>query len=546
MKKNLLRTVILSCAFCLISNYSKAQWVTIPDPDFANDLRAFYFQCMNGNLMDTTCYEIVNAVSLNLSNGQIHDFTGISYFDNLRELIIPGNNMVTFPPLPNTLRVLDCSIAFNLTSLPTLPNSLDSLICYRTSLTSLPTLPGNLTYLECSTTGITSLPTLPNSLLELRCTDHQLNSLPSLPNGLQILDCSSPNQINYIHALPDLPSTLVELNCNGNYLDTMPALPYGLKKLNCGSSHITGFSYLPNSLVEFKCQGANLESLPELPDSLLVLDISYNSLLRCLPRLKRIVNFYCENTGAICLPNVDRIDHLYPPPPVGGYPICDEDNPFGCPFFTNVFGRTYADLTNDCIKDSNEYSVQSIKVILFRNDTLIRQFYTNSYGDYSFVADYGTYTITVDTTGVPFDIFCPTNRFDTAVVASLDSFSYNLDFALHCKQGFDLIAQNIDGRFRPGNISAVAISAGDANNFYGARCAAATSGSVQLIIKGAAHYAASMGLTPTTVVNDTITWNIPDFGAVDFFHAFNINVATDTTAVLGSQICFTLIVNPIA
>jgi uncharacterized repeat protein (TIGR01451 family) len=48
------------------------------------------------------------------------------------------------------------------------------------------------------------------------------------------------------------------------------------------------------------------------------------------------------------------------------------------------------------------------------------------------------------------------------------------------------------------------------------------------------------------VLGDTITWNIADFGAVDFFNDFRIVVQTDTFAQAGNAVCIAVTVTPTA
>jgi Leucine-rich repeat (LRR) protein len=79
---------------------------------------------MNGNQMDTTCFEIVNETNLDLYfNGYIASLEGVQYFDNLDYLNCNLNLLTSLPSLPNSLTWLECSYNL-LTSLPPLPNSL--------------------------------------------------------------------------------------------------------------------------------------------------------------------------------------------------------------------------------------------------------------------------------------------------------------------------------------------------------------------------------------------------------------------------------------
>lgn len=76
-----------------------------------------------------------------------------------------------------------------LTSLPTLPATLEHLWCYDNQLTSLGTLPPNLKLLNCENNNLTSLPPLPSSLTHLYCSKNLLTSLLPLPKNLIVLHC---------------------------------------------------------------------------------------------------------------------------------------------------------------------------------------------------------------------------------------------------------------------------------------------------------------------------------------------------------------------
>ena len=156
MKKLILLFLVLVLKFAP----AKAQWVTIPDPNFITYLQANYPICMNGNQMDTTCAELVNATTLNVNNSNISNLFGVRYFDNLLTLSCNSNQLNSLPALPNSLTSLSCSNN-QLSSLPTLPNSLISLGCYSNQLSSLPTLPNSLTSCVCSINQLSSLPALP-------------------------------------------------------------------------------------------------------------------------------------------------------------------------------------------------------------------------------------------------------------------------------------------------------------------------------------------------------------------------------------------------
>ena len=169
MKKLLLSFLIL---FCLQLAPANAQWVTIPDANFATKLQQLFPSCMNGNQMDTTCTDILSATNLSLNSLGISNLSGIEHFDNLYSLVCNYNNLTVLPTLPSTLSILSCS-SNQLTSLPTLPISLTGLTCSSNQINSLPALPNSITqlfYLRSQAGG--------TAVHDLLCTTYPSTCLP--------------------------------------------------------------------------------------------------------------------------------------------------------------------------------------------------------------------------------------------------------------------------------------------------------------------------------------------------------------------------------
>jgi Leucine-rich repeat (LRR) protein len=114
--------ILLLFIFCLQLAPTKAQWVTIPDANFATKLQLLFPSCMSGNQMDTTCAGIVNATSLMVGYLNITNLSGVQYFDNLTNLSCYNNQITSLPPLPHNLIDLWC-YDNQLNSLPNLPIS---------------------------------------------------------------------------------------------------------------------------------------------------------------------------------------------------------------------------------------------------------------------------------------------------------------------------------------------------------------------------------------------------------------------------------------
>ena len=198
--------IFLFFIFCLQLVPAKAQWVTIPDANFANTLQQFIPSCMNGNQMDTICAQNVIFLDpfssiLNCSSQNILDLTGIEYLYGLLVLNCEYNQLTTLPRLPSTLINLDCHDN-QLTSFYSIPGSLLGLDCWNNQLTSLPPVPNVMNYFHVENNNISCLANLPNvnditdgNILAnpLSCVPNQTNYSLGLPLCLYNDPISNPN-----------------------------------------------------------------------------------------------------------------------------------------------------------------------------------------------------------------------------------------------------------------------------------------------------------------------------------------------------------------
>ena len=575
------KKILSVVCFAFIFSVSKGQYVNIPDANFRFWLmNNGYSGCIVGNSLDTTCPAVLNATLINFSNTHsISDLSGIQYFHNLDTLDCNFNQLTSFPSLPESLKFLDCSYNYFtllpplpsslnhfrcdrnlLTSLPNLPTSLTYLHCGQNHLISLPILPLALTYLNCQRNNLTSIPTLPASLDYLACGYNPLNVLPGLPNQLTSLWCDStqlaslpnlPDSLHYlscsynqISLLPNLPTKLMELYCVFNQLTALPNLPNSLNELECTSNLLTSLPNFPTSLYYLDCSSNQIISLPGFLDSLNYLDISINPIY-CLPEIKKISSFHWANTNIHCIPNYGAIYNSFPS--ISNLSLCQPSS--GCPTFWNITGNVFLDSNNNCLSDTNEIVLKNIPINLDSGSTHIQTFFTNNEGNYSFRTGLGNYKLQIDTTNLPFNIICPASFFNTSILNTVDSLDSLANFGVQCKPGFDLKAGSIspNGMFGLGRRRTLNLYAGDAANFYGLQCFN-VSGIVQALISGPVFYVspANIALLPSSINGDTILWNISDFSLVNPFTDFNIIVQVSTTATTSDSVCIQLNVSPVA
>ena len=491
--KNLL---ILPLLFVL-SLPASAQWVTIPDDDFVDKLNELFPECMDGDQLNISCTEIIEATSLEISFSSINDLTGIQYFINLEYLACAFNGATFLPELPGTLK---------------------RLICYGNVFNELPELPQSLQMLWCNNTGLTELPELPQSLDTLLCFDNELIELPSLPGSLIVLDCKNNN----LNELPSLPSSLIQLVCHENNLITLPELPPTLQKLGCSNNQLTCLPTLPMSLTEPYLASFNISNNP----------------FTCLP------NYVPAMSGG----NAEWLS----------FPLCGlgdlDSNPYGCSSVNGISGNVFDDLNSNCEVSPTETGVINATIkLLDEENEFVASTYTFGTGNnmlYNLEANIGDYSVQLITENMPFQVSCadPGDMEDVELTAD-EPTALNVDFGVECLPGFDVGVQSVatTGWLFPGQEYTLNISAGDMSNWYGLQCAEGVGGSVTVNITGPVSYVepTNGALVPVVSGDIQLTYDIADFGDADFENSFGVILETDTTAQTDDLVCIDVTVEPI-
>jgi hypothetical protein len=316
-------TFFLSLLFCgTFSNFAQAQ--NIPDANFANAIRAQCPTCIDAN--NNLLAPATTLTTLTVGSSNISSYSGIGGFTNL--------------------------IAFN-----------------------------------CDTNQVTQMPTLPNTLQSLSCGENQLSTLPTLPPNLTGLYCGG----NQISILPALPSTLQRLYCRSNRLTSLPVLPPNLRDLSAYNNQLTSLPALPSTLTSLEVFLNRLTSIPALPNGLTYLSVFGNNQLQCLPILPAtLTQIQVFQTAITCLPNI----------PAGiaasnTLPICATNNPNFCEVFTQLQGRVFIDYDNNCVFNSGQDSLAVAGIGILAVDAQNNQFitYSNPMGEYALTLPAGQYTV---------------------------------------------------------------------------------------------------------------------------------------------------------
>jgi uncharacterized repeat protein (TIGR01451 family) len=578
------KLILLLFIFCLQLVPAKAQWVTIPDANFVTKLQQLYPSCMNGNQMDITCSQIINATTLNVSSSGISNLSGVEYFINLTTLNCYSNQLTSLPALPNSLTWLNCnSNQFN--SLPQLPNSLTHLECGQNSLISLPVLPNTLTYLDChynlitnlftlpnslqtldcGINQLTNLPALPSSLVDLKCSGNQLTILPALPSGLVTLQCYS-NQLgslpvlplslidlrsgdNQLTSIPTLPSSLMYFSCRDNQVTSLPVLPVTLIELWCKNNLLTSLPALPNSLIRFDCNSNQLTSLPQVPNIMLYYDISNNNIY-CLDNLPvwpssgGAGTFDISNNPLTCVPNQTNYSL--------GLPLCMDNDPINNPNYctgvANITGYIYKDLDTNCNYSINDWPTENIPVKVYDNqNNLLAMSYTIN-GAYSFtLLQPDTFVVKIDDASLPFSMDCGQLNNQSVALDSANQTIQNINFPVVCDTAYDIKVNSVSsqGWIFPGQQHTINTNIIDNISWYNLNCSSINyAGTVSINITGPVTYVAPANNALTPIVNgNSFTYNITDFNTLTPA-SFGLQFQTDTTAQANDQICVHLEINP--
>jgi len=592
MKKILLLSVLL----CIQLFTAKAQFVTIPNANFVTKLTQLFPSCMNGNQMDTTCAQIVNATNLQLANLNLTNLSGIQYFDHLALLNCSNSNVQTIPKLPNSLEHFNCQDN-NLSMLPDLPSTIHSLYCAENQLTSLPVLPINLKNLEIGWNNIINLPALPNSLetfiseynyhiilpqtlpsslITLECMhdsldmmpilpsslkslsfyNNQLSSLPVLPDSLESLEVS----YNNIAVLPALPNTMQYLGCShqSNPLISVPVLPSSLLNFDCSFNQITSLPDLPDSLEHFTCRQNNLTHLPELPSTLKSLDCSGNQITS-LPAIPNVLySFMAYDNNITCLVNLPMVTGNNQPSisnnPLTcvpnqttyslGLPLCIENdtinNPNNCSG-VNIAGYVFTNLDTNCIYNNTDLQTQNIPVQLLDNqNNLLALSYTIN-GVYSFAnLQPDTFRVKIDDSVLPVAIDCGQLNIQTLYLNSTNQSLLGNNFPVVCDEPYDLRVQSVSrqGFVFPGQTHNLSTNITSNQDWFNLDCGSSSfTGTVSIQVFGPVNSITPAANTLTPTINGNIfTYNINNFDSITP-SSFNLLLTLDTTANTNQQVC---------
>jgi uncharacterized repeat protein (TIGR01451 family) len=218
-----------------------------------------------------------------------------------------------------------------------------------------------------------------------------------------------------------------------------------------------------------------------------------------------------------------------------------------CAYFEGISGNVYNDTNTNCLYDPTDIYARNIPVKEYDNlGNFLGLSYQSIYGTdripYRFYNDTGVYDVRIDTINVPYTVQCIYPGLDSLVtLTTAMPKDTNVNFSVKCKPGFDLSAHSIyrSGWVFPGLTHTVKVLACDmTQQFYNLNCATNVGGQVIVNVNGPVAYLSTVSaIQPSSVVGNTITYNIADFSTVDIYDDFMLALTTNTNAIIGDSVC---------
>ncbi len=267
------------------------RFTLIPDTFFEQSLIDLgYDEVIDGQVLTAN---IEHIETLDVSDNNISDLTGIRDFKSLLELDCSGNFLDALDVSDMIyLERLNCSSNYLLTNDINNANgllnttgtiALVELYCAGNNLADLDTsININLEILDCADNNLAILNVSGNNMLrELNCSNNYLTALNVSDNVvLEQLNCNS-NNLNNLATVTANNTTLISLSCVNNNLSSLLVDNYQvLEKLNCGSNDLTQLDVTSNtdlrflSVIDNDISDINLQNNINLVEA----DLSQNSL----------------------------------------------------------------------------------------------------------------------------------------------------------------------------------------------------------------------------------------------------------------------------
>ncbi|MDO7173699.1 leucine-rich repeat domain-containing protein [Mariniflexile sp. AS56] len=270
--------------FLFFVNNVTSQTITIPDPNFEQALIDLGIDS-DGIINQTLLYSDAQpVVSLDLSNRNISDLTGISYFFNLTSLNCSNNNITSFYYTGSLTNLRSLSLSGNeITTLTLYDNSkLNSVdVSNNPNLTYLNAkvsrIWGGLVLNASNNPNLITLSCVGSALKEININQNtSLEDLILSQNDLTSIDLSTNVNLKNL----DLSfNKFTTFEIHNTQLTSLKIDGNNLVNLDCSNNQITSLEVNRNTIVSLNCSNNKFSSFNDYPSNTLTsLDLSYNDI----------------------------------------------------------------------------------------------------------------------------------------------------------------------------------------------------------------------------------------------------------------------------
>ena len=215
-----------------------------------------------------------------------------------------------------------------------------------------------------------------------------------------------------------------------------------------------------------------------------------------------------------------------------------------------INGHLFKDNNMNCLFNSGDYvSFRDIPLKLYDSNNIFLGIWIPNNGLYNIEVPFGTYTLKIDTAGLPFAPQCIYPGIDSTVsLSNGQAWINNIDFSIDCKPGFDIGVKSIlsSGLIFPGQQHQLSVLAGSLSQWYNLNCPTnGIGGQLQITVAGPVTFnGAALGALVPSIAGNVYTYSISDWASVDLYHDFKLLFITDTSAQAGDSICVSIAITP--
>lgn len=199
----------------------------------------YMYRKIDGDLVPTDYFDSLSEDLKNISllGKKINFYPNLEQFNNLMTLTLSRCEMKTLPTLPNSLQTLNITY-MGLEYLPSLENtSLEYIFSSHNNLITFPKFPNTLYSLNCSYNKLRIITNLPDSLEIIILISNQIEKIQKFPNNIKIINID----YNLLTELPIIPENTEEFTCNHNKLISMPKIKSNKIWYLCFNCEVHGF-----------------------------------------------------------------------------------------------------------------------------------------------------------------------------------------------------------------------------------------------------------------------------------------------------------------